>query len=347
MPEKYHSTGNPLDLTTNPTFPKAVGLTDLANAGALTLHDRRLFDTLLAVAYDKIDQDIEHSVRMSDLRRLAQGEDAAMPTNTNARIKASVKRIKSLVVEFNYLGEAEGDWAIENLLGSVRYSSAKDTLYYTFPASLRPMLVDPALYARIRLAVVYEFRSKYALILYELLQRHADRRTPDWVWTIEIPRLRVLLGCEDRFPDYGQLSRRVLSPAVEEINLYAEFTVEIEPVRASNKKSGPGSGVTAVAFRVERKPAAIAAATARLHQKTQVEKKAVRKKAAAIGQLSGQAWLAYAWLCDQSPVVRQTWYARYVAQGGHPVPPPEVERERMKTWVPYIAEALCDEQGLR
>jgi len=127
MPVKYHATGNPLDLTTEPTFPKPIGLTDLANAGALTLHDRRLFDTLLAVAYDKIDQDCEHHVRMSDLRRLAQGEEAAMPTNTNARIKASVKRIKSLVVEFNYLGEAEGDWAIENLLGSVRYAAAKDT----------------------------------------------------------------------------------------------------------------------------------------------------------------------------------------------------------------------------
>src|SRR4051794_31500969 len=96
-----HATGRPLDLTTQPTFPKAIGLTEIAGGKNLTLQDRRLFDTLLAVAYERIERDEEHSVRLADLRRLAVRETAEHEHKGNERIKASIKRLKSLVIEFN------------------------------------------------------------------------------------------------------------------------------------------------------------------------------------------------------------------------------------------------------
>ncbi len=261
MAEKYHVTGNPLDLTTDPSFPKAIGLVEMTGAMDLTLADRRLYNALLANAYETIHLEQEHTIRLSDLRQLSASEGAT-PHKHNARIKDSLKRLKGQVVEFNALGSDKSDWThITSLLGDMRFSKAADVLFYEFPKALRPLLADPSLYARIRLGIVYRFQSKYALILYEILQRHASRKRKAWTWEVEVDVLRRLLGLDTQMPNFGDVLRRAIEPAVSDISAHAPFNVTATLQRAGKATKGRGGKVTVVAFHVVRKPAAGAAAT--------------------------------------------------------------------------------------
>lgn len=253
MAEKYHVAGKPLDLSTDPSFPKPIGLVEMTGAMDLTLADRRLYNALLANAYETLHLDQEHTIRLSDLRRLSAA-DGAMPHKHNARLKDSLKRLKGQVVEFNALGSDASDWThLTSLLGDMRFSKTADVLFYEFPKALRPLLVDPALYARIRLGVVYSFQSKYALILYEILQRHASRRRNAWTWTVGVDDLRRLLGLVTQMPNFGDVVRRALVPATSEISAHAPFIVTVTLERAGKATQGRGGKVTKVAFHVVRK----------------------------------------------------------------------------------------------
>lgn len=257
MAEKYHVTGKPLDLSTDPSFPKPIGLVEITGAMDLTLADRRLYNALLANAYETLHLDQEHEIRLSDLRRLS-AVDGATPHKHNARLKDSLKRLKGQVVEFNALGSDDvSDWThISSLLGDMRFSKAADVLFYEFPKALRPLLVDPARYARIRLGVIYRFQSKYALILYEILQRHASRRRNAWTWIVSVDDLRRLLGLDTQMPNFADVVRRALEPATREISAHAPFNVTVKLERAGKATQGRGGKVTQVAFHVARNPAA-------------------------------------------------------------------------------------------
>lgn len=169
----------------------------------------------------------------------------------------SLKRLKGQVVEFNALRSDASDWThITSLLGDMRFSKAADVLFDEFPKALRPLLVDPTLYARIRLGVIYRLQSKYALILYEILQRHASRKRSAWTWTVGVDDLRRLLGLEMQMPNFSDVVRRALEPATSEISTHAPFTVTVTLERVGKATKGRGGKVTKVAFHVVRKPAA-------------------------------------------------------------------------------------------
>lgn len=348
MPGKYHTTGKPLDLSTKPTVPKSIGLVEMAGGHHLTLQDRRLFDTLLAIAYEHIEHDEEHSVRLIDLRRLCARSSDESPHKGNERIKESIKRLKSLVLEFNSLGNGEANWAyITNLLGDVRYSEGKDILYYEFPKPLRSLLVDPAIHARIRLAVIYKFNSKYSLILYEILQRHADRRLSGWEWPVNINELKLLLSVEDKFPNYKDLKRRVLDPAITEINEHAPYTVNFKEVRAKGPGTtrGRGAKVLKVIFKVARKE------RNEIENTTKLKNKPLSERTAAEGASSDQAdeamiSKAYSFLDGADIAKRQDWAKRAEALGVK-MPKAATSRENLRLWVRYVAPLIVKEEFLK
>jgi hypothetical protein len=340
MASKYHVTGDPLDLTTNPSVPKALGLVELTGGRDLSLHDRRLFDTLLANAYERIEVDEEHSVRLAGLRRLAKRDLADSPHQANERIDASINRLMTLVLNYDALDNEGDKWKCKvHLLGFTRYSERRDVLFYEFPKQLRPLLIDPALHARIRLSVIYQFESKYSLVLYEILQRHADRRAPCWVWTVAIEDLRRLLGLEDKFINFNDLARNVLVPAMTEINAHAEFGVGYEPIRLGGPKAtrGRGSKVVQVAFSVARKETSEARKTAKLNDRTKGEKHAA--KAAGKQSDLGMSAKALRFLEDSQASVRITW-AKHAEAQGIKMPPAASRKDNLAKWVRRVNRTL-------
>ena len=88
-------------------------------------------------------------------------------------------------------------WQSSQLLGTCMLAERTGELTYMFPAGLEERLTEPALYSYISLRVIYQFESKYALILYEILKRYADRKAADLIGPSKRPNCAIYSGAEN------------------------------------------------------------------------------------------------------------------------------------------------------
>jgi plasmid replication initiation protein len=319
---------------------KATGAVEISEpTGALTLADRRLFNFLLAHAYRELGKAASHTVRLSAVKEFAAEARAGIEEAGNRRMKESISRLQRTLVQFNYLDSQRGDiWTSTHLLGECTLVERSGELTYEFPKGLADKLLEPALYSYISLRVIYQFESKYALILYEILKRYADRDALAPYWAVKTSELRDLLGCREKLTDWKDLRRRALDPALEEIGRLSEFTVELDEIRQGG---GRGGGcVVGCTFRVRRKGRSEAEQTARELEKPKIQRRGERK----IKAEEALASKALRFLEMADPSTRMRWVARAEAVG---VTVPNASREALPKWVPALARLICEEEAIR
>ncbi len=256
--------GDPRNLETDPSFPKALGLIHASEkAGALTAADKKLFNWLLAVAYPELTTKELHEVPIADARAFLGSHES------NDRVRASAARLAEVVVKFDYIG-ADGNarWSAGSLLW-VDGPKFEGVLRFQFPALIKPLLAEPALYARLKLAVLGQFRSKYAITLYELLELYANRERP--VWKVSIEDLRGLLGVGGKLANFKDFRSRVLDPATSEVEDKSDLTVSVEEIRE-------GRRVAHLVFTVGKKDARAAFEAELKHKAVKGEKPARRRR---------------------------------------------------------------------
>jgi hypothetical protein len=106
---------------------------------------------------------------------------------------------------------------------------------YFWPAGLRAIIRQSSQFARLQKDVMFAFSSKYALALYELVQKRGNLKHK---FSEEFPldRFRILLGVEPgKHSEFKSLKQRVISPAVLEVNGLGEFGCKVEPVFKGRK----------------------------------------------------------------------------------------------------------------
>ena len=222
------ATGNPLDMSTSPTVPKArAAILSAQVGGRLTGQDRKLFNFLLAVAYpDMLTQSV-HKVLMADARGFLGSHES------NDQVRASLRRLASVMLDFDYTTEdGEERWAVGGLL-SASGPKGEGIIRYQFGVDVAPILAEPAVFARLKLAVIGQFVSKYAGMMYELLELRANMDNP--TWTIGIDDLRALLGVVDKMKNFKDFRYTVLTPAISEINEKADISVTMTDTRRGRK----------------------------------------------------------------------------------------------------------------
>lgn len=89
------------------------------------------------------------------------------------------------------------------------------------------------------------FKSKYTIRLYELVKSIHFHELENYKRRYRVDELKKLLGGE-RYKEYRDFKRRVLTPSIKEINQYSDKTVVFEEVRRGRK-------VIEVEFRVSSK----------------------------------------------------------------------------------------------
>ena len=100
------------------------------------------------------------------------------------------------------------------------------TVYVTFNPNMQPYLFDlREKYTQYRLQNVLVFKGKYSIRLYELLrsyttQQKSDNGTETEI-ILELQRIREILEVNG-YNAYPEFNRRILAPAIKEINLRAE-----------------------------------------------------------------------------------------------------------------------------
>lgn len=227
---RIRRTGELLRLDTNPTVPKAVGIIQVKEtSGELTGQDRKALNWLLHNAFDRISEPVVHEANESDLRQYLSSHES------NDRIKDITKRLASTLLSYDYLDE-DGlpEWGAGSLI-IISGSSKKDKIYYEFPHWLRPLLAEPAKWARLSLCIMQKFSSKYALALYENLEANANKSRS--IWEVEVESFRAILGVkEGKLKTFNDLHRRVLEPSLKEINEHADFTAKYSIIGRDGRK---------------------------------------------------------------------------------------------------------------
>jgi hypothetical protein len=258
--------------------------------GPFTALDRKLWLVLLHHAWDELDSDKPfHEISIAEVVRLfrrfgrtdlgTKGKIAFGKTEeeTNAAMLwDSIRRLVRTSVEW----EDEDYQSISHLINEAMLNKKyRETgkLYYSFGRNLSKNILAPRAFARLRCHVVLALRGKYAVTLYEVLEAYVNRRESSL--TVSIEELRSWLKVSEdatSYNDWKDLKRRVIGPAVDEINEHAEeggFFVNFAGVRE-------GKSFTKVRFTLVK-------SAARDDRDTKLQGKARRGRAFATAAGSG------------------------------------------------------------
>ena len=197
----------------------------------ITHLQRRAWNVLLANAYNELpDRDI-HTVSMAEL-----AAKLGYDSKDQEYLKETLEALVDCTVKWNVLDKnKKEEWGVAALLGSAAIKEGVCT--YSFAAHLRPKLHNPLMYTRLNLRLQNEFKSQYALILWEVCFDYFDvhwgqGETP----YIPIEKFRELMGVETHeYPLFGELNRNVIKPAIQEINALTDYFVEVERKRIGRK----------------------------------------------------------------------------------------------------------------
>lgn len=202
--------------------------------GPFTALDRKLWLVLLHHAWDELDTDNSfHEISIAEILRLfrrfgrtdlgTKGKVSFGKTEEEtdaAMLWDSIRRLVKTSVEW----EDEDYQSISHLINEAMLNKKyRETgkLYYSFGRMLSKNILAPRAFARLHCHVVLALRSKYAVTLYEILEAYVNRRESSL--TVPLEEFRSWLKVpEDAYKDWKDLKRRVIGPAVDEINQHGE-----------------------------------------------------------------------------------------------------------------------------
>jgi len=218
---------------------------------------RKFYNALLFIAKQELKKNInkdEFSIVLSDLKTTLRRDGEADKNNSYYIVK--LKELKLKNAEYNILGKDQNDWDIEGIVSLVSDLKIKrhrktDQVVITFELAniIKRALIDPkGIYANINLVIIAGLKSKYAIILYELVKDYEKVEIPE----MTIENFRKLFNVENKYPKMPDLKRWVLEPAIRELNENenVDFLVSYEL-----KKTG--KVYTHIKFHVKPKPAQI------------------------------------------------------------------------------------------
>ena len=216
-------------------FPKAGELIEITGAHELEAQDRAVLNLLYQHAHD--------SGRLAEIGAEWELPLAALRPSrheSNDRLHSTLDRLLRVVVTVPIFSAKDGEprlvkthlFDFFNLSANER--AANSNIRFGLPKQLQPVLAGSSRWGRIKAATVCAMTSKYAIALYELVQLRAgmDR----CVETFPIERFRELMGVPPgkllRGPDF---ERRVIEPAVLEVNGLSDIAVQAVLVRAHGR----------------------------------------------------------------------------------------------------------------
>jgi len=211
---------------------------------SLSLTASRLLALMILTAGGDAWRDTSHKLRQADIRRGHKGNERIVDMleelhrtlfaedDTSWRGRKATKRFS--LIESSWEEVEEGD---------------KETgwIEWRFTPDARRLIQESQTYSVMNRQAVLGFRSAYALKLYEEGALRLHRRQP--IWRVDILGLRAALGIDpDKYGDFAQLRRKVLTVAQSEIDQLAHYNLEWKEIRR-------GRAVAEIEFRFVPKDA--------------------------------------------------------------------------------------------
>lgn len=214
-------------------------LVDIIEMSPLTLTDRRIYNLLLAHAWDRLAEPVQHAIPKRELQNsLHKGTD---------RLEDSIRRLMSAIVQLRVLDGKEWVTKRVQLLGGNVVPDADDGfIRYDFQPLMREIVSESRVFARLHKQIMFALSSKYSLALYEMIQKRGNMtRTYE---EMSINDFRSFLGVPaGKLNSWINFKNFAIRPAVSEVSDLSDFTVTVEPTK------GKGRQFTGVRLSWERK----------------------------------------------------------------------------------------------
>lgn len=194
---------------------------------APSLQALKLMHLMIATAAGRMAEDVQHDIRLSDIRRIEgmKNHDRASLTPLFEELRAAVMTFDDPAAMRVIIGGL-----LDEALIDYRHEVSGDILVsWFFGRTFRRMAEQSNHWAILDRQTVFHLGSKYSVLLF---QHVASLVNLDYVSakTFTVPELRALLGVPegtlDRFADFN---RRAILPAVAEINHLSRLTLTATP----------------------------------------------------------------------------------------------------------------------
>lgn len=204
---------------------------DIVGVEDLTLHDRRLWNALIANAFGaELKEDgRDFRIALSELRCNHNGND---------RIDETVERLMRTIAR---LRQPNGSVTRFQLLGGNNMGDPtrpRGELTYSFDRRFTEALRDSTLFGKLEIQVMAAFSSKYALALYEHMTRRVNLRNR-WLEEYTVDQFREVLGVGPKqLVAFGNFKQRAIVPALTEVNSWAPFSIQIAYKKTGQRVTG-------------------------------------------------------------------------------------------------------------
>lgn len=197
----------------------------------VSLVQKQAYSWLIANAYHELPTEETHSVRIQDLMQVMRYNSKNLE-----HLKNSLRNLMTTLIEWDIPRyDKENVWRAATMLAEIEIKDG--VCSYSFAPKFRRALHHPEIYARLSLALISKFSSKYALNLWEMCVHAMNPKTgvgeTQW-W--EIDEFRKMMGVkEGTYKRFKDLNKWVIKPAAKEIELLAHCEVTPEYQRKRRK----------------------------------------------------------------------------------------------------------------
>lgn len=193
----------------------------------LTLQEQRC--VLYAISKIKPEDSVfqEYTFEISDFYKLC-----GLQKESYTELKAILIGLKQKTW---WVETAPNEESTVSWFNKVRTNKKSGTVTVRFDDDMMPYLLELTknnqYYTHYQLKYVLPMKSQYAIRLYELLKSYQRN---NYEWFFDIDGLKKQLNCES-YKDFKDFRRRVLEPAVAEINEFTDIKIAWEPVKEGRK----------------------------------------------------------------------------------------------------------------
>jgi len=222
------TTGNTLKAkVTDYSLVKPGELIDIVELTPLRLHDKRLFNEMLANAWSEIGEGKEHRIHKNDIRAIDKNLE---------RLEESVGRLMGTIIKTIVEDDGEKYKRTFTFLSRIDNAIRDDGwIKYKFSDDAENMMLNSNVFARIQREVMFALSSRYSLSLYEILAKRVNlSHTQKEIFELDVFR-RMLGVPEDKYKLMSHLRTRILDTAFGEVQQLTNIGCSYHLVRNRGK----------------------------------------------------------------------------------------------------------------
>ena len=199
------------------------------NAKGLTLTQRKLINAFIFIAQQNGNQAKYH------IPTVKLKEYCGIEMKGNNDLKAQIRKLLGIVIEFNYLNkDKKNKWEVTTLISGAGLEEGNNFIEFEFSGFLKEKILQPHMYAPLNILLIANLKSTYAIILYEYLKDYIEVSVPE----LSVEQFRALLGIDvGKYKVFQNLKTRVLDKAVNEINKKTDINCTYNLLKAQGNKN--------------------------------------------------------------------------------------------------------------